>query len=36
VRNAVGFYEHHGYEAVERVTTTADVAVESVWMEKPL
>jgi len=38
VRNAVGFYEGHGYEAVERVTTTTtdDVEVETVRMEKPL
>jgi putative acetyltransferase len=36
VLNAVGFYEQHGYETVERVTntTTNDVDVDSVWMEK--
>lgn len=38
VRNAVGFYERHGYERVETVTstTTNDVEVESVWMETSL
>lgn len=36
VLNAVGFYEQQGYETVERVTdtTTNDVDVDSVWMEK--
>lgn len=38
VLNAVGFYERQGYERVERVTntTTNDVEVDSVWMQKPL
>ncbi|NEU56419.1 GNAT family N-acetyltransferase [Halorussus sp. MSC15.2] len=38
VLNAVGFYERQGYERVERVTTTTtnDVDVDSVRMEKPL
>lgn len=36
VLNAVGFYEQQGYETIERVTntTTNDVDVDSVWMEK--
>lgn len=38
VLNAVGFYETCGYSRTERVTTTTtnDVEVDSVWMEKPL
>ncbi|MFC4448298.1 GNAT family N-acetyltransferase [Halorussus aquaticus] len=38
VLNAVGFYERQGYERVARVTntTTNDVDVDSVWLEKSL
>lgn len=38
VLNAVGFYERHGYERVERVTTetTNGVAVDVVRMERRL
>ncbi|EMA24619.1 GNAT family N-acetyltransferase [Haloarcula argentinensis] len=38
VLNAVKFYEQQGYQKVERVTntTTNDIDVDSVWMEKPL
>jgi ribosomal protein S18 acetylase RimI-like enzyme len=38
VLNAVGFYQEQGYERDERVTntTTNDIDVDSVWMEKRL
>ena len=38
VLNAVGFYQQQGYEQDKQVTntTTNDVEVDSVWMEKPL